>query len=101
MAAADLDWTKACDSVDRWVKEMALRRLGLAYDFIDYLLEFDRRNEQRVRTYYGDSESFCPLRVGVGLARRGVLRAAMDSLLSWTGCLRLLSAVVVGLLCIK
>ena len=51
MVAAELDWMKAyaCDdSVDRWVKEMALRRLGLQYDFIDFLLSFDRRNEQRV-----------------------------------------------------
>jgi hypothetical protein len=58
LLAAELDWMKAYDSVDRWVKEMALRRLGLAYDFIDYLLKFDQRNEQRVRTYYGDSGSF-------------------------------------------
>jgi hypothetical protein len=94
IVAAELDWMKVYDSVDRWVKEMALRRLGLAYDFIDYLLEFDRRNEQRVRTYYGDSESFacergtCPHKV--------VLRAAMYSLLSWTGCSRWLSAVVMS-----
>jgi hypothetical protein len=58
MVAAELDWMKAYDSVDRWVKEMVLRRLGLQYDFIDFLLSFDRRNEQRVRTYYGDSEPF-------------------------------------------
>jgi hypothetical protein len=40
--------------------QMALRRLGITYEMIDYLLsiEFDRRNEQRVRTYYGDSEAF-------------------------------------------
>ena len=58
IAMADLDFHKAYDTVDRWVKEMALRRLGLEYDFIDYLLEFDRRNKQRVRTYHGDSEEF-------------------------------------------
>ena len=54
MVAAELDWMKACGSVDRWVKEMTLRRLGLQYDFIDFLLSSNRRNEQRVRTYYGD-----------------------------------------------
>ena len=37
---------------------MALRRLGLAYEFIDFLLEFDRRNVQVVRTAYGDSTEF-------------------------------------------
>jgi hypothetical protein len=57
MVAAELDWMKACGSVDRWVKEMTLRRLGLQYDFIDFLLSSNRRNEQRVRTYYGDSEA--------------------------------------------
>jgi hypothetical protein len=35
MVAAELDWMKAYD-VDRWVKEMALRRLGLASDLLDY-----------------------------------------------------------------
>ena len=64
MVAAELDWMKAYDSVDRWVKEMALRRPGLQYDFIDFLLSFDRRNEQRVRTYYGDSEPFACEREG-------------------------------------
>ena len=39
----DADLATAYDSVDRWVKEMALRRLGLSYSFIDLLLEFDRR----------------------------------------------------------
>jgi hypothetical protein len=58
VVAAELDWMKAYDSVDRWAKEMALMQLGLEYDFIDFLLSFDRRNEQRVRTHYGDSESF-------------------------------------------
>jgi hypothetical protein len=73
---------------------MALRRLGLAYDFIGYLLEFDRRNEHRVRTYYGDSESFafergtCP--------QGGVESCYMHSLLSWAGCSRWLSAVVMS-----
>ena len=57
-AMADLDFHKAYDTVDRFVKEMALRRMGLEYDFIDYLLEFDRRNVQRVRTAYGDSDPF-------------------------------------------
>jgi hypothetical protein len=98
MVAVELDWMKVYDSVDRWVKEVALRRLGLAYDFIDYLLEFDRRNEQRVRTYYGATGAGSTLRVGVELARRvAVLRAAMYSLLSWTGCLRWLSAAVKNL----
>ena len=40
-----------------------------------HLLEFDRRNEQRVRTYYGDSEPFAC--VGVEPAHKVVLRAAM------------------------
>jgi hypothetical protein len=51
-------FNKAYDSIDRHIKEMALRRLGIGYVTIDYLLEFDRRNVQRVRTYYGDSETF-------------------------------------------
>ena len=37
---------------------MALRRLGLEYEFIDYLLEFDRRNVQQVQTAYGPSAEF-------------------------------------------
>jgi hypothetical protein len=56
VCAVDADLYKAYDSVDRWVKEIALRRLGLGYEFIDFLLEFDRRNVQVVRTAYGDSE---------------------------------------------
>jgi hypothetical protein len=86
IVAAELDWMKAYDLVDRWVKEMALRRLGLAYDFIDYLLEFDRRNEQRVRTYYGDRrDSFA---CGRGTCPQGgvescyVLLAVMDWVLA-------------------
>ena len=55
----DVDLHKAYDTVDRWVKEMALRRLGLEYEFIDYLLEFDRRNVQQVQTAYGPSTEFC------------------------------------------
>jgi hypothetical protein len=55
VAAAELDWMKAYDPVDRQVGEgdgtSATRALGLACDFIGYLLEFDRRNEQRVQTY--------------------------------------------------
>ena len=43
----------------------ALRRLGLDYEFIDYLLEFDRRNEQVVRTAYGDSTPFTSERATV------------------------------------
>jgi hypothetical protein len=58
MVVADIDFNKAYDSIDRHIKEMALRRLGIGYVTIDYLLEFDRRNVQRVRTYYGDSETF-------------------------------------------
>ena len=54
----DVDLYKAYDTVDRWVKEMALRRLGLEYEFIDYLLEFDRRNVQQVQTAYGPSAEF-------------------------------------------
>ena len=54
----DGDLYKAYDTIARWVKEMALRRLGLDYAFIDYLLEFDRRNVQVVRTAYGDSGEF-------------------------------------------
>jgi hypothetical protein len=96
MVAAELDWMKAYDSVDRWVKEMALRRLGLAYDFIDYLLEFDRRNELE---YEPTTVAVNPLRVSAELARRVVLRAAMYSLLSWTGCLRWLNAAAMNLLC--
>ena len=65
MVMVDIDLFKAYDSVDRWVKEMALRRLGLDYEFIDYLLEFDRRNEQVVRTAYGDSASFTSERATV------------------------------------
>jgi hypothetical protein len=74
MVAAELDWMKAYDSVDRWVKEMALRRLGLQYDFIDFLLSFDRGNEQRVRTYYGDIVSH--LRVNEGHVPRAGSKAA-------------------------
>ena len=38
-----------------------------------------------------------PLRVSAELARREVLRAAMYSLLSWTGCLRWSNATVMNL----
>jgi hypothetical protein len=65
MLVADIDFNKAYDPIDRHIKEMALRQLGITYEMIDYLLEFDRRNEQRVRTYYGDSEA---LSVSAGLA---------------------------------
>jgi hypothetical protein len=79
MVVADIDFNKAYDSIDRHVKEVALRRLGIGYRIsygtIDYLLEFDRRNVQRVRTYYGDSETFECERVV--LALRAGLTPAM------------------------
>jgi hypothetical protein len=44
-----------------------------------------------------DDEQCAFLRVSAELARRVVLRAAMYSLLSWTGCLRWLNAAVMNL----
>ena len=58
LVMVDVDLHKAYDTVDRWVKEMALRRLGLEYGCIDYLLEFDRRNVQQVQTAYGPTSEF-------------------------------------------
>jgi hypothetical protein len=42
------------DILKKWLCE----GLGIGYVTIDYLLEFGRRSVQRVRTYYGDSETF-------------------------------------------
>jgi hypothetical protein len=58
LAMVDIDFSKAYDTVDRFVKEYALRRMGVGYEFIDYLLEYDRMNVQHVRTSYGDSDAF-------------------------------------------
>jgi hypothetical protein len=58
VAVIDEDLSVAFDSVDRFMKEMSLRRLGVPYELIDYLLEFDRHNVKVVRTAYGDSDGF-------------------------------------------
>ena len=50
LAMADIDFSKAYDIVDRFVKEFALRRMGVGYELIDYLLGYDRMNVQHVRT---------------------------------------------------
>jgi hypothetical protein len=102
MVAAELDWMKAYDSVDRWVKEMALRRrLGLAYIYMTLLIISLNLIGEMSSEYEPTTGTVNPLRVGVRLARRVVLRAAMYSLLSWTGCLRWLSAAVMDLQCTK
>ena len=85
LCVVDCDLHKAYDTIDRWVKEMALRRLGLDYSFIDYLLEFDRRNVQVVRTAYGDSNEFACERGTVpqgGVESCLVFVAVMDWMLS-------------------
>jgi hypothetical protein len=44
LVMTDIDFSKAYDTVDRFVKEFVLRRMGVGYEFIDYLMEFDRMN---------------------------------------------------------
>jgi hypothetical protein len=34
----DIDFSKAYDTADWFVKEYALQRMGVAYEFIDYLM---------------------------------------------------------------
>jgi hypothetical protein len=58
LSICDEDQEKAFDSVDLYVLELALRRLGVPYNLIDYFLQFHFQNEQTVRTAYGDTTTF-------------------------------------------
>jgi hypothetical protein len=55
LVMADIDRSRAYDTVDRYVKECALRRMGRGYEFIDYMvMEFDRNGcAARVHLLWG------------------------------------------------
>ena len=56
--ALDEDLKRAYDQTERFVKEMSLRRFGVPEDMIEWIMEFDRGNENIVLTAYGDSDPF-------------------------------------------
>ena len=54
----DIDLTHGYDTVETWVKDAALRRLGVPADLRNFLANFDQHNVNKVITPYGHTEGF-------------------------------------------
>jgi len=56
----DIDLSKAYDTVEGWIIEVALRRLGVPYHFINILRDLHLNHNIHTRTGYGNTDGITP-----------------------------------------
>ena len=78
----DIDYKAAFDKVTYFIKEMALRRMGLPEEGVDLWCRHDKTRKQQVRTAFGLTEEIHPR---AGAFGQGAEESPMGftSLMSW------------------
>jgi ribonuclease HI len=62
LAMLDIDLSKAYDTVEQWMVETALRRMGTPYSYINMLTHLHNRHTIRTNTGYGPTDGIHPQR---------------------------------------